>query len=77
MEYTCKHTLLAYIENVHIYDRSAKTCQDARILENHFLAIYNSLVQGDFNALCFTSVACSVAKLRAPPFPCSAEGRLE
>ena len=44
-------------------------CQDARILENHFWAFYNSLVLGDYNALCFTSVACSVAKLRAPPFP--------
>ena len=22
-----------------------------------------------YNTLCFTSVACSVAKLRAPPFP--------
>ena len=56
---------------------SAKTCQDARIFENHFLAFYNSVMQGDYNALCFTSVACSVAKLRAPPFPCSAEERLE
>ena len=56
---------------------SAKTCQDACILENHFWAFYNSVVQGDYNALCFTSVACSVAKLRALPFPCSAEERLE
>ena len=56
---------------------SAKTCQDARIFENKFLACYNSLVHGDYNALCFTSVACSVTKLRAPPFPCSAEERLE
>ena len=56
---------------------SAKTCQDAGIFENPFLAFYNSVVQGDYNALCFTSVACSVAKLRAPPFPCSAEERLE
>ena len=48
---------------------SAKTCQDARIFENHFLAFYNSVTQGDYNALCFTSVACSVAKLRALPFP--------
>ena len=54
-----------------------KTCQDARIFENQFLAFYNSLVHVDYNALCFTSVACSVAKLRAPPFPCSAEERLE
>ena len=50
---------------------SAKTCQDVRIFENHFLAFYNSVMQGDYNVLCFTSVACSVAKLRAPPFPCS------
>ena len=56
---------------------SAKTCLDAGIFENHFLAFYNSVMQGDYNALCFTSVACSVAKLRAPPFPCSAEERLE
>ena len=56
---------------------SAKTCQDAGIFENPFLAFYNSVMQGDYNALCFTSVACSVAKLRAPPFPCSAEERLE
>ena len=56
---------------------SVKTCQDACIFENHFLAFYNSVMQGDYNALCFTSVACSVAKLRAPPFPCSAEERLE
>ena len=48
---------------------SAKTCQNAGIFENHFLAFYNSVTQGDYNALCFTSVACSVAKLRAPPFP--------
>ena len=46
---------------------SAKTCQDARIFKNNFSAFYNSLVHGDYNALCFTSVACSVAKLRAPP----------
>ena len=52
-------------------------CLDAGIFENHFLAFYNSVMQGDYNALCFTSVACSVAKLRAPPFPCSAEERLE
>ena len=56
---------------------SAKTCQDARIFENHFLAFYNSVMQGDYNALCFTTVACSVAKLRAPPFPCFAEERSE
>ena len=56
---------------------SAKTCQDACIFENHFLAFYNSVMLGDYNALCFTTVACSVAKLRAPPFPCSAEERLE
>ena len=63
---------------VYIYvTGSAKTCQDARIFENQFLAFYNSLVHGDYNALCFTFVACSVAKLRAPPFPCSAEERLE
>ena len=48
---------------------SAKTCQDARIFENHFLAFYNSVTQGDYNALCFTSVACSVAKPRVSPFP--------
>ena len=48
---------------------SAKTCQNAGIFENHFLAFYNSVTQGDYNALCFTSVACSVAKLLAPPFP--------
>ena len=48
---------------------SAKTCQDAGIFENHFLAFHNSVTQGDYNAVCFTSVACSVAKLRAPPFP--------
>ena len=30
---------------------SAKTCQDACIFENHFLAFYNSLAQGDYNAL--------------------------
>ena len=30
---------------------SAKTCQDARIFENHFLAFYNSVMQGDYNAL--------------------------
>ena len=48
---------------------SAKTCQDAGIFENHFLAFHNSVTQGDYNALCFTSVACSVAKLRAPSFP--------
>ena len=56
---------------------SAKRCQDAGIFENPFLTFYNSVMQGDYNALCFTSVACSVAKLRAPPFPCSAEERLE
>ena len=33
------------------------------------MLFYNSVTQGDYNALCFTSVACSVAKLRAPPFP--------
>ena len=42
---------------------SAKTCQNAGIVENHFLAFYNSVTQGDYNALCFTSVACSVVKL--------------
>ena len=64
-------SVLAYVTG------SAKTCQDARIFENYFLAFYNSVVQGDYTALCFTSVACSVAKLRAPAFPCSAEERLE
>ena len=48
---------------------SAKTCQNVGIFENHFLAFYNSVTQGDYNALCFTSVACSVAKLQALPFP--------
>ena len=67
-----------HFSGIYIYvTGSAKTCQDARIFENQFLAFYNSLVHGDYNALCFTSVACSVAKLRAPPFPCSAEERLE
>ena len=56
---------------------SAKTCQDVRMFENHFLAFYNSVIQGDYNDLCFTSVACSVVKLRAPQLPCSAEERLE
>ena len=48
---------------------SSKTCQDARIFKNHFWAFYNSVVQGDYNALCFTSVACSIAKLQAQLFP--------
>ena len=55
--------------NVIIVTGSAKTCQNAGIFENHFLAFYNSVTQGEYNALCFTSLACSVAKLRAPPFP--------
>ena len=42
---------------------SAKTCEDARIFKNHFLVFYNSVMQGDYNALCFTSVACSVARI--------------
>ena len=67
---------VVYTCNVYVTG-SAKTCQDAGVFENHFLAFYNSVMQGDYNALCFTSVACSVAKLRAPPFPCSAEERLE
>ena len=58
-----KITIYAYVTG------SAKTCQDARIFENHFLAFYNSVTQGDYNALCFTSVVYSVAKLRVPPFP--------
>ena len=58
-----KSTYIVYVTG------SAKTCQDARIFENHFLAFYNSVMQGDYNALCFTSVVCSVAKPRVPPFP--------
>ena len=79
--YLCFYILVAETYDVTINGAyvtgSAKTCQDARIFENQFLAFYNSLVHGDYNAVCFTAVACSVAKLRAPPFPCSAEERLE
>ena len=56
---------------------SVKTCQDARIFEINSLAFYNNVMQVCYNALCSMSVACSVANLRAPPFHCSAEERLE
>ena len=69
-------TLNGYITSQYVTG-SAKTCQDARIFENHFLAFYNSVMQGVYNAPCFTSVACSIAKLRALPFLYSTEERLE
>ena len=52
-------------------------CQDSRIFEINFLVFYNNIMQVGYNALCSMSVACSVAKLRALPFHCSVEERLE
>ena len=65
----CITDILVYIYTCSYVTGSSKTCQDAGILENHFWAFYNSVVQDDYNALCFTSVACSVAKLRVLLFP--------
>ena len=56
---------------------SAKTCQDERIFENHFWTFYNSVVQDDYNALCFTSVACPLRNYERRHSPCTAEERLE
>ena len=60
-----------------ICDRICENVPRCAHFRKIFLAFYNSVVQGDYNALCFMSVPCSVAKLQAPPFPCSAEERLE
>ena len=46
---------------------SAKICQDARIFENHYLAFYNSVMQGDYKHHVCSLFRCETTSTTVPP----------